>query len=140
MDAPRGLEAARPTRRRQALPRVLAVLCYSLPIVPAVVVLLRARRHRFLRFHAAQALIFSCLLALGQTAIYLLMLFAGELIRDLGQATIAALVFFALYAALGLLAFVGWFRLAGDCIDGRARKLPIVGDWAARLERLTRRD
>ena len=50
--APETMPTASAQRRRHN-PRVTAALCYAVPYIVAVVALLRGRRNRFVRFHAA---------------------------------------------------------------------------------------
>ncbi|MGH2517827.1 MAG: hypothetical protein ACRDHP_19445, partial [Ktedonobacterales bacterium] len=49
--------------------RVRAGLAYAIPFVPALVLLVSERQHRWVRFHAAQSLVFFSLLALAQIAL-----------------------------------------------------------------------
>lgn len=115
--------------------RVLAVLSYSIPLAPGAWLLLRERESRFLRWHAAQSLVFFALVAAAQIALYLLLMIAGGLIHSTSVAIVAAIVVVVLFAALGLCVLLVWLRLVGDCIDGRARRFPLLGRWAERLER-----
>lgn len=134
-----GISATSAHARPVPLVRVLALLCYSIPLVPGLWVLWRERRSHFLRFHAAQALVVFALIAAGQIAIWLVLLLVGGIIHDTLIASAVAVIVMALFAALGLGALLLWFRLAGDCLDGRTRRLPLAGQWADRLERLTAR-
>lgn len=118
---------------------MLAVMCYSIPLVVGAWVLWRERRSRFLRFHAAQSVVFCGLIAAGQIAIYLLLMLMGGFIQDILVASLAAVVVVGLYLALGLVALLLWLRLAWECLDGQTRPLPIGAGWAAWLERLTAR-
>lgn len=118
---------------------MLAVMCYSIPLVVGAWVLWRERRSHFLRFHAAQALVFCALIAAGQIAIYLLLLLLGGYIQDILVASLAAVVVVGLYLALGLVALLQWLRLASECLDGQMRPLPLGAGWAAWLEHRTAR-
>ena len=126
-------------RRRALPPRMLAAMCYSIPLVPGAWLLWRERHSRFVRFHAAQSVVFCALIAAGQIALYLLLLLMGGWIQDILVASLAAVVVVGLYLALGLVALLLWLRLVSDCLDGRTRPLPLGAGWAARLERWTAR-
>lgn len=116
--------------------RVLAVACYSIPLIPGIWLLLRERRSRFLRVHAAQSLVFFGLMAAAQVAIYVALLVMGGLTYTMPAAIIMAALFVTLFAALGLVALLTWFRLVWACIDGVMWKLPVAGAWAEWLERV----
>jgi uncharacterized membrane protein len=131
----RGARRARLTRAHH--PRVLAALCYAVPIVPGWVLLARERRNPFVRFHAAQSLVFFGLVAAGQAALYLLLVVAGVLIRNDLLAAMAALLVLILFLALASITAYGWATLLADCIRGDARPLPVAGRLAIRLERLS---
>src|SRR5579871_5936970 len=75
-----GGDAAPAARRHD--PRALAALCYSVPVVPSCMLLLRERRSRFLRFHAAQALVCFALVVAVQAVLYVLLVVAGGLIAN----------------------------------------------------------
>ena len=129
----------RSATRRVHHPRALAALCYTVPIVPAWLILARERSNRILRFHAAQAFVFHALIAAGQIAIYVLLLIMGGLIRDDFTALVAAIVAMILFLSLGITALIFWLRLVADCLCGEAHALPIAGAWAVRLERFSPR-
>lgn len=139
--APTATRASEPLAYVRPVPlvRVLALLCYSIPLGPSLWMLWRERRSHFLRFHAAQALVLFALIAAGQSAIWFIVLLAGGMVHSTLLAAALAVVVVALFATLGLGALLLWLRLAGDCLDGRTRILPFAGRWAGRLERLTAR-
>lgn len=129
-----GYGGARPLGRSHTnQPGVAAALCYAVPLVPGAILLWRERENRFIRFHAAQSLIFFGLVAGGQICLYVLLLVAGGLITNDTVATVAAALIVLLFLALGVAALLTWFGLLADCIAGRARALPLVGAWAERL-------
>ncbi len=132
--------ASRRTRRpHNHHPRVRAALCYAVPVVPGWWLLTHERRNPFVRFHAAQSLVFFALVAVGQLALYLLVLLAGGFIADNHQAIVAAGVVVVLYLAFAVTVAVVWLHLLADCIRGAARPLPLAGRLAARLERFAPR-
>jgi uncharacterized membrane protein len=135
-----GRASRRTATRRVHHPRALAALCYTVPIVPAWLILARERRNSFLRFHAAQAFVFHALIAVGQVAIYVLLLIAGGLIQDDFTALVAAVLAMIFFMSLGIAALILWLQLVADCLWGEAHALPIAGAWAVRLERFSPRD
>jgi uncharacterized membrane protein len=120
-------------------PRVLAALCYAVPIVPGWWQLVHERRNPFLRFHAAQSLVFFALVAAGQIGFYALLVLAGGLITSDRLAIAAAFTFVALYLAFAVCVTIVWLRLLASCIRGDARPLPLAGRLALRLERFAPR-
>lgn len=134
---PRTPPTGRPARRHH--PRVLAALCYAVPIVPGWWQLAHERRNPFLRFHAAQSLVFFALVALGQLGLYALLVLAGGLITSDLLATAAAFTFVALYLAFAVSVTFVWLRLLASCIRGEARPLPLAGRLVFWLERFAPR-
>jgi uncharacterized membrane protein len=101
--------------------------------------LARERRDRFVRFHAAQSLVFFGLVAGGQLALYALLVLAGGLIAsDVLAAVTGALILLG-FVALGVAVVRVWLGLLADCVRGHVRPLPVAGALAARLERWTPR-
>jgi uncharacterized membrane protein len=129
---------ARP-RVRQRNPRVLAALCYAVPIVPGWVLLARERRNAFVRFHAAQSLVFFLVVAVGQLGIYAALVLAGGRITNDRTATIAAAIIAGLYLIFAAVTTFLWLRMVADCMRGAARPLPLAGGLGIRLERLSAR-
>ena len=115
-------------------PRTRAALCYALPLAPGVYMLWRERQNRFVRLHAAQAVVFFAALALAQTLLFVAVIALGGLAQD-GWAPVAlGLLFWAAFIALGLGGFVLWLRLLNDCAHGRLRRRPLLSPLATRLE------
>src|SRR5262249_33870302 len=99
-------------RPRVDNPCVRAAVCYVVPLLPALGLLIRERSDRFVRLHAAQALVFFVLLATAQLALYAaLVLLGGGVPPDGPLATALGLVFYALVAALGLGSLLLWLAL-----------------------------
>jgi uncharacterized membrane protein len=115
---------------------VLAAFAYALPIAPALLMLARERRNRFVRLHALQALVFYVWVALAQSALYALLVISGNLTHALPVAVALFCVFLALFAALGLLALRTWLRLLCDALAGRRSWFPLLTWPADRLDRL----
>ena len=115
---------------------MLAAFAYALPIVPALLMLARERRNRFVRLHALQALVFYVLVALAQSALYALAVVTGNLSHSLPLAVALFCAFVALYAGLGLLALRTWLRLLRDALAGRRSWFSLISWLAARLDRL----
>lgn len=114
-------------------PRTRAALCYAIPIVPALYMLWRERRGAFIRLHAAQSVVFFCGLALTQTLLFVALVALGNWAPAGGWLTALGLLFWALFAALGLGGFALWLRLLNDCAHGRLRRRPLLTPLAARL-------
>lgn len=117
-------------------PRVTAALCYAVPYVVALWVLLRERRNRFVRFHAAQALIFFVTIPLIQLVLFVAVVVVGNLVGIGGLAFALGLFFIGAFVALGVGALLVWLRMLADCWAGQATLFPILGSLALRLERL----
>lgn len=117
-------------------PRIRAALCYAIPVVPAVLALHRERRNRFVRFHAAQSLLFFGGIALAQVVLFALLVVAGNLVGHGALAVAAGIVFLALFLALGVAGFLFWLRLLRDCIEGQATLFWFLGDRTMELEQL----
>ncbi|KAJ2723522.1 hypothetical protein GGI07_002560 [Coemansia sp. Benny D115] len=96
-------------------PRILAPLCYVLPLAPALIILLLERRNTFVRLHAWQAIILG--LAAGITSMALFWLpFVPPLVH------LAAMVV-SIYCA---------FRAWKDADSLTFYKLGVIGDFAER--------
>lgn len=117
-------------------PRVLAALAYALPIIPALVLLARERRNHFVRLHAAQSLVFFTLLAFAQAALYTALVLTGAFVTDAKTAIVLGLIFYALFALLGIVSFVVWLVLLADTMSGRRRRLPVLARLADRLDHM----
>jgi uncharacterized membrane protein len=121
-------------------PRVLAALAYALPLVPALLLLARERRNRFVRIHAAQALVFFCLVGLAQASVFAALVGVGSVVSSARLAIVLGLVAYGLFALLGLAGFVTWLLLLADAMAGRRRKRLVLSGLADVLDRiLTRR-
>ena len=127
---------------QQHHPRVLAALCYTVPIAPAWILLARSGNNRaapFVRFHAAQSLVFHGMVAAAQIMLYLLLMISGGLVaNDLLDSAIA-IVLVVLWLTQAGIATRTWSNLVADCISGHTKLLPRVGGLALRLERFSPR-
>lgn len=120
-------------------PRVVAALAYALPLVPAVVLLQRERRNRFVRVHAATALVFFASLALAQVALYVLLVVAGSRATDPRAATLFGIGLLAGWALVGVLGLALWLRLMASAMEGRVAHLPLLSGLARAIESAQRR-
>jgi uncharacterized membrane protein len=118
---------------------VRAALAYALPLLPALVVLLRERRNRFVRVHAAQALVFYLLVAGWQIALFFAAVGAGAVFTDLHADVVVGLAFVAVFVLLGVLSLLLWLRLLADAMAGQRTLFPVLSLWAERIERLSTR-
>lgn len=116
-------------------PRLLGAAAYAVPLLPALVLLLRERRNRFVRAHAAQSLVFFAALALAQVAFFALLVVAGGLTTSLRAATMLAVVFALVWLALAALSFIAWTRLVAAALAGHVASLPLVTPLSRRLLR-----
>ncbi len=101
-------------------------------------VLARERRNAFVRFHAAQSLVFFLVVAVGQLGMYAALVLAGGRITSDRTATIAAAIIAGLYLVFAAVTTYLWLRMVADCMRGAARPLPVAGRLGIRLERLSR--
>jgi uncharacterized membrane protein len=118
---------------------VVAALAYALPLVPAVVLLQRERRNRFVRVHAATALVFFASLALAQVSLYVLLVVAGSHITDPRAATLLGIGLLVGWALVGLLGLALWLRLMASAMEGRVAHLPLLSRLARAIESAQRR-
>ena len=120
-------EAERRTRLR-------AGLAYTIPFVPALLLLARERHHRWMRFHAAQSLVFFTVLVVVQIALFAALVLFGGTVDSFQVAAVAGLVFYVLYVAIGILGLIRWLRLIADAMSGHSTRFRFISGWAMRLE------
>ena len=125
------------TSRPHRNPRVLAALAYVLPLLPALVLLLRERRNRFVRVHAAQALVFYLLVGGWQLALFFAAVGTGDVFTDLHTDVVVGLAFVAVFVLMAVLSLLLWLRLLADAMGGQRTLFPVLSLWAERIERLT---
>src|SRR5689334_5854013 len=118
--------AAPSAQRGRRNPRVIAALCYAVPYVVALWVLLRERRNRYVRFHAAQSLIFFVTVPLIQIVLFVALVVVGNIVGIGGLAFVLGLFFIGAFVALGVGALLLWLRLLADCWAGQATVFPIL--------------
>ncbi|HEX6543307.1 MAG TPA: hypothetical protein VF040_16240 [Ktedonobacterales bacterium] len=117
-------------------PRVVAALCYAIPCVASVVVLLRERRNRFVRFHAAQALIFFATILLTQLILFTALVILGNIVQANTWLVALGVLFIGGFLALGVGALILWLWMLADCWAGQATQLPLISRLALRLEQM----
>ena len=115
--------------------RVRAALAYAVPFIPALVILVSERRKRWIRLHAARALIFFTLLMAIQVTLFAALVLTGEVVGTMPAAALVGLAFYAVYALAGVLGLVMWLRLVADAMSGGGRGFRRLSRWAERLER-----
>ena len=140
MDRPRGarghLAAAR-LRVRVALAgsaRTRAASCYALPFVPALIALVCVRHDRFVRAHAARALLFYSAIVVVQLLLFGWLVVLGNLVTG-WPLVVLSLLFYSAVAATGILALRWWLRAIADALAGRAVADVGFGRFAARVQR-----
>ncbi len=122
----------------RANPRIQAALCYAFPLLPAVA-LLRERNNGFVRLHAAQAIAFFSLLALAQVIVFSALVGAGAFVTNLALATLLGIVFYGLFAIVGLLGLIFWLDLLFDALSGRFQPYYGLTALAKRIEHVAAR-
>ncbi len=115
-------------------PRTRAALAYLFPLLPGLYLLWRERGNRFVRLHAAQAVVFFSAVALAQTILFIALVALGNWAPGGWWLTALGLFFWAAYIALGLGSLMLWLRLLNDCIRGRLRRRPLLAPLTTRLE------
>lgn len=120
-------------------PRVIATLCYAIPFVVSVVALIRERRNRFVRFHAAQSIIFFVAIFMIQLILFAALIVVGNSVGTGAWSVVLGILFIGGFLALGIGALLFWLRLLADCWAGRATAFPVIGALAHRMERLLTR-
>jgi uncharacterized membrane protein len=96
--------------------RTAGLLCYLFGWVSGLIFLLLERDNRFVRFHAAQSLLFF-------GAVSILEWFFSYF----------PFALFGLGGVVGLVGFIGWIVLMVAAHRGRYYKLPLFGDYAEQL-------
>ena len=115
-------------------PRVLAALCYAVPFVAAIVMLLRERRNRFIRVHAAQSIIFFAIILFAQTLLFIALIAIGGSISALPATALVGLLFYMVFALIAVFGFIIWLRLIADAMAGRHTRFPVLGSASLWLE------
>lgn len=96
--------------------RTAGLLCYLFSWVGGLVFFLLERENRFVRFHAAQSLLFfGAMSVLGAFCSFF------------------PFAFFGLGGIVGLVSFIGWIVLMVAAYRGRYYKLPLLGEYAEQL-------
>ena len=98
---------------------VAGLLCYVLGWISGLVFILIEKENKFVRFHAVQSIA-----VFGAVTIVQIVLFV------LAQIPFIGLLFWILYAIVGLLAFVLWIVLMVKAYQGTMYKLPWAGNFA----------
>lgn len=104
-------------------PNTAAGLSYLAGWVTGIIFFLLEKRNRFVRFHAAQSILFFGGLTVLNVLLGIAMSFSPGFL---------ALAFSCLSGILGLVGFVGWIVLLINGFQGKYFKLPVIGDYAER--------
>jgi uncharacterized membrane protein len=109
-------------------PNVAAMLSYLVPLPPvtAVIFLLIEKEDRFVRFHAMQGALFGAVCLIAVIALQLIAAALGTVFRPV-EVALSLLV-----ALLGTGVFFLWIVMMVKAYQGKAFKLPVIGDEAAR--------
>ena len=114
-------------------PRTRAALAYLAPLLPGLYLLWRERGNRFVRLHAAQAVVFFGAVALAQIILFVALVALGNWAPG-AWLTALGLLFWAAYIALGLGSLILWLRMLNDCAHGRLQRRPLLAPLTTRLE------
>jgi uncharacterized membrane protein len=115
-------------------PRILAAFAYALPFLPALALLVRERRNRFVRLHAAQSLVFFVTLVVAQSALLVALVAVGGLTPNLDSDVLFGLIFYGIAVILGLAGLILWLRLVADAAAGLVTPIPLLSRLAERME------
>ncbi len=96
-------------------------------------------RNRFVRIHAAQALVFFCLVGLAQASVFAALVVVGGVVSNARLTIVLGLVAYGLFALIGLAGFVTWLLMLADAMAGRRRKRLVLSGLADVLERILAR-
>lgn len=118
-------------------PRTRAALSYALPLLPGLYLLWRERRNRFVRMHAAQAVVFFTTVALAQTLLFVALVLLGNLVSGAWAPMALGIFFWAAFLALGVGGFTLWLRMLNECVHGRLRRRPLLTALTRRLEAIS---
>jgi uncharacterized membrane protein len=110
-----------------------------LPLAPALYLLAHERRNRFVRLHAAQALVFFAGLGIAQTLLFVVVVVLGNVTADSRAELPVSLALWSALIAFGLGALTLWLRLLAESWRGFLRRRPILSPLATRLEALSSR-
>lgn len=128
-----------PRSPHRRAPNVRAALSYAIPFAPAIWLLARERRARFVRLHAAQSLVFFGTLVLAQVALFVALISLGQSITNPNTSLALGLLFFALFAILGIGSLVLWLLLLAGAMAGKLRPYPYLSPLATLVERAVTR-
>jgi uncharacterized membrane protein len=109
-------------------PNIAAVLCYLIMIPPItpIIVLFLEKENKFVRYHAVQSLLFGLMSLVTIFGLEMFAQAAGQIARPI-EILLNTLI---LVAGGGV--FAAWLALLFAAYQGRALKIPVVGDEAAR--------
>ncbi|MFC6724280.1 DUF4870 domain-containing protein [Halobium palmae] len=120
-------------------PNVAGALSYVLGIITGLVFFVLEDENEFVRFHAAQSIVFSVAVFAVSIVFSLLgallpILFIGDAFATGGLLTgLLGLVFGLGSLVVTLAFFVAWVYLMFRAFQGKRTKLPVVGSFAERL-------
>ncbi len=103
-------------------------LAYVLGLVTGVVMLLVAPKDKYVKFHAMQSILFC-------VGVFVIQFVIGIISIPLTIMTLGfgAILFFLIYAVVGLAALIAWLLLMYKAYNGEKYKLPIIGEYAEKL-------
>lgn len=109
-------------------PNIAAVLSYliMLPPITPIVILLVEKENKFVRYHAVQSLLLGLLALVAIFGLEMIAQAAGVIARPL-EILINCSILISGFGAFGL-----WLWLMVSAYKGKAAKVPIIGDEAAR--------
>ena len=135
---PQSSANAAPMVYKQRRPQVRAALAYALPLAPALLTLLSERENRFIRLHAALALVFFSIFGVGETLVFITLVVLGGIVHNDALAVALGVISYGVGAALGIGSLILWLRFIADAIGGVWTVYPALSSMALRVERLGR--
>ncbi|MBC7326726.1 tetratricopeptide repeat protein [bacterium] len=107
-------------------------LCYLLPAIFPILVLLLEKESKFARFHAIQSLLLSAVLYILRLPLGIIL----NLFQALRGASSSSIVLYVLNTLVGGIIFLIWAWLAFGALKGKRNKLPWLGDLAEKWANL----
>jgi uncharacterized membrane protein len=103
-------------------PKISAALSYVLWWITGLIFLVAERKNRFVRFHAIQSIL-----------TFIVVSIAWALVRFVFSLPVIHLLGYFLIPTLGLIVFIIWLSLIVLALLGKAARVPVIGDFAARM-------
>lgn len=117
-------------------PKLAALLAYLLGIIGGIVFIVIEKDNKYIRFHAAQSIVFNIAAVVASIAIGIVSAILGGILSAVSLGFLGALIFI-LSPLLGLGIFIVWIILMlkgyNGYDTGEIYKLPVLGDMAEKI-------